>query len=569
LRNSDFKRKIAIGLAVVIFANIILIGIASDHSANAQSQPVFNTPINITGDPDTATTPNIQSVGSNVYVVWEQIDRGVSFRSSPDGGATWNPPLTEPALRLSSAGGTIQDPLISANGSNVYVTWSETITNGHGQPVLEVFEATSTDYGLSFNTAVQLTTGDGYGGGRNAIPGYITSIPASWGNNVYITYASGNNSFVTCSNAAGAPGTWTPAFHYGDAREDQVAAWGGKYVYVTSDDSLWVSNNNCAPGSWSNHTPHPGLGSETWIETYGPNVYDAGEGKGNTSVVHYVYSNNYGQSWSRTQALSKTLYDAWAPMVWAHGNDAWIAVHTFPGGLASQVYVYTSTDAGRSWSAPVVLSSPPKVLSDTSFPFTVASSDGQDVFVAWAQQIPPGYWQFNAAYSSNGGQSWTPPPGIDISLNAKGSNASSNNDLAVAGIAASGPYCFAAYQFTNRTSSQIYFATNDNSPPSTTAQTSPSVSVVTSVSQISESTGISSVSGTTKTTTTSGVSATVSSTTSIQFSIPSSSGSTSSIYPTASYSIFEAVPIIAIVGLAMALALVYRRRRLTGPAPGK
>ncbi len=555
------KSKIAIILAAVIFANILLIGIASGKSS-AQSQPVFGAPIDLSNDQNTATTPNVQSVGSNVYVVWAEQNRGVLFRTSPDGGETWNPPVTEPALKISPPGGIPEDPLMSANGSNVYVTWSETVnTTARGNPALEVFEATSTNQGTSFNPPVQLTTGNGVSGGRNAIPGYLTPIPVSWGNNVYVTYASGNNSYVTCSSDAGAPGTWTPAFHYGDAREDQDAVWGGKYVYVTSDDSLYVSSNNCE--TWTNHTPQPGLGSESWIEAYGPNVYDAGEGKGNTSVVHYVYSNDYGAKWSKTQVLTKTLADAWAPMVWAYGNSAWIAVHTYPGGLASQVYMYMTSNGGKTWTGPVTLSAAPKVLSDTSFPFTVSSSDGKNIFVAWAQQSPPGYWTLLASYSSNGGASWTAPPGIDVSQNRAGINSSSNNDLAVAAIASSGPYCFAVYEQSNKTSSQIYFASN-NSGQITTSTDTTSTSYGTTVTTLTSSVSFSRTTGSSITTRTSSQTSTSTresvSSSSIQFPVPSTttsrSGGSGSLQLLSDAGLAAAV--IAVASLA---AVIFRSRR--------
>jgi hypothetical protein len=51
--------------------------------------------------------------------------------------------------------GRTTGPLLSANGGNVYVVWSQTIGTGAAQNM----EATSTTAGANFSQAVQITTG--------------------------------------------------------------------------------------------------------------------------------------------------------------------------------------------------------------------------------------------------------------------------------------------------------------------------------------------------------------------------------------------------------------------------
>ncbi|MDA4130159.1 MAG: hypothetical protein OK457_05275, partial [Thaumarchaeota archaeon] len=195
--------------------------------AKTFNSPSFSKPINISHDTASAQDPNVQSVGTHVYAVWTERSGGIKFRASPDGGVSWGPPLNKPALTISSPGGTSQYPLMSANGSSIYVVWAQTI----GRTGLQIMEATSTNAGVSFRKPVQLTFGSPTGG-------FIGPVISSWGKNVYIAYdnnTGGQHSFVTCSSNAGALGSWTHPFQFGVYHEPQIAAWGGKYVYAIGD----------------------------------------------------------------------------------------------------------------------------------------------------------------------------------------------------------------------------------------------------------------------------------------------------------------------------------------------
>jgi len=432
-------------LVTLIFVSPAVVAWLPTGISTAATQPIFGKSVNISADSASAQDPNVQNVGTHVYVVWTERSGGIKFRSSPDGGITWNPPLTKPPIRISNIGGTAQYPLMSANGTNVYVVWAQTI----GSSGLQIMEATSTNSGTSFNHPVQLTTGSPAGG-------YIGPVIASWGNNVYVAYdnsSNGQHAFVTCSSNAGL--SWTRVHQYGVYHEAQIYAWGGNYVYAIADygNSLAESSNNC--GSFQNVNLTANIISEPWIWGYGPNVYAAWEGKGAGSFISYTKTNNYGAIWSAPTNFS--LIDAWAPMVGAFGNSAWIAEQQRPGSSASQVFVFTTTNGGTSWSGPVSLTGKGSSTSDTSFPFNVATSDGKNVFVAWSLQVSSGYWVLHAAYSSNGGITWTPAPGINVSKNPSG-EAGNNNDVANAEISAFGAHCYAVWQFISGASNQIYFA---------------------------------------------------------------------------------------------------------------
>src|SRR5579862_1138588 len=87
----------------------------------------FPSAFNLSNDTYNAQYPMVANTGSNVYVVWTEESHGVYFRLSADGGSYWWPSLTVQGLRLSPTGGTTSYPVITANGSNVYVAWSQTL----------------------------------------------------------------------------------------------------------------------------------------------------------------------------------------------------------------------------------------------------------------------------------------------------------------------------------------------------------------------------------------------------------------------------------------------------------
>ena len=264
---------------------------------------------------------------------------------------------------------------------------------------------------------------------------------------------AGKQAYVTCSATAGASGSWTKPFLYGSNHEAEVAAWGGKFVYAIADGSLIVSADNCA--SWTRIKPTSPLGSEPMIAVYGPNVYVSGETKGNMSNARLTSTNDNGKTWSKTINLTAT--NAWHPMIGAFGNSAWVAILQHPGGSAANVMVFTTTNGGTTWNAPVSLSGKGTKTSNEGFPFTVATSDGNNVFIDWSQQISAGYWVMRVSYSADGGITWSPAPGIDVSQNANG-QAGNGADVANGAASAFGTHCYVVWQFISGASNQIYFA---------------------------------------------------------------------------------------------------------------
>src|SRR5579872_739993 len=123
--------QIRAGHAIITLVLIIaVLSQAALLTSGQTSSKMSIGPINLSHDGGRALYPNVQSVGQHVYVVWTEGGRGIKFRTSPDGGITWFPPINMPALTISSPGGTAQYPMMSANGSNVYIVWSQNLNPG-------------------------------------------------------------------------------------------------------------------------------------------------------------------------------------------------------------------------------------------------------------------------------------------------------------------------------------------------------------------------------------------------------------------------------------------------------
>jgi hypothetical protein len=389
-----------------------------------------NAPINVSNDSGTAKYPDIANVGDNVYVTWTEGDGGIRFRASSNGGSSWTPALTAPALRISPSGGNSQYPQISADGSDVYITWSQNV----GSTGLQIMEATSVNYGASFSPAKQLTTGSPSGG-------HITPVIASSGTNVIIAYSAGGPSYAQTSTNAGA--SWTAPVKVNGAHEPQDAIY-GSYMYTIGDGgSVGVSSNDGK--TWHFVRPTGANSTDThepWIAAWGSNVYVAWMTKGVDSVAYVSSSNNYGKTW-KTSTLSVGDKNAWQPMIGVYGNSAWIAWHSQVGGPKAQEWVSYTSNGGATWSKPLSISG---MGNDVGWPWEVATTDGNNIFIMWGELVNPSsyYWVVRASYSGNGGLTWSAPPGINVSQNPSG-EAGQETDDADGAISSYGNTAFAAW----------------------------------------------------------------------------------------------------------------------------
>ena len=102
----------------------------------------------------TLTSPALLATsGDNVYVTWSSNKTGnweISFRASNDGGKTFGE-----KINLSNDTSDSKDPQISASGSNLYVTWWDTVDKKTElkEPIMRV----SNDKGKTFGEEIKVS----------------------------------------------------------------------------------------------------------------------------------------------------------------------------------------------------------------------------------------------------------------------------------------------------------------------------------------------------------------------------------------------------------------------------
>jgi hypothetical protein len=435
---SSNLRIMLFGTTMFLATSLMVFGTVASFATQQAPTITYSPAFNLSNDNGNAIFPMDANSGSHVYVVWTEGSRGIFFRSSPDNGTTWNPPLTSPPLKLNSGNLGTQYPVISANGSNVYVTWTNGITGGSPQ----LFFAVSTNYGISFASAKQITTG---------VNGTITPVISSYGNAVYVGYDQDAQSYAIASSNNGT--TWSSPFHVSSYHEPQVYASPESGVIISDAGGLAVTTN--VGSSWKSFHLKGCCGAEPWVWGNGPNVYIAWETKGNMSKVYYAYSHNYGQSWSSSTLLSTTITDAWGPKIAAYGNTVVITVTVHPDSGSAQNYIYVSNNAGVSWTGPISESG---TAVDIGTSLNVYAY-GSDIFAIWGRESSRGTWVTYGTYSTDNGTTWVSPPGINISNNPSGVAANAN-DVSTGWVVNFGTAAFATWQYQSTTGakSQIYFA---------------------------------------------------------------------------------------------------------------
>ncbi len=389
-------------IPIALLTLFLISGLALDVQAFTAS---FGTPAKLGPGFD----PNVQSVGSNVYVTWTDKSSGIFFRASSDNGQTWGG-----AIKIGSGGNY---PIMSANGNNVYVVWP-----GGG-----IMFTSSSNNGATWSKPMKVSPSGG-----------ITPYIASNGALISVVYLlPTKGSYVTTSTDGGQH--WTSPLLFSNGPEPQTAI-SGTNVYAIADaidrSHVRFAVSNDSGKDWKINTNLP-PGSEEWIVATGSSVYAVWETKSPSSVVWFLSSNDNGVSFN-TKVISSGIPDAWNPMINAIGNNVWVGIQEFGG--KTQNWMLTSTNAGSTWSSTSVTG-----LGHTDgFIVNIATTDGTNV-VAMGIQKSGSTSAALLAYTANGGSSWT---------TSKIGQSDPNNDVAIGSISSDGSHGLAAWQY----NSTIYFA---------------------------------------------------------------------------------------------------------------
>jgi predicted secreted protein with PEFG-CTERM motif len=132
----------------------------------------FASQINVSNDTAPSGAPQIVASGNNVYVVWMDKTPGnydIFVAKSNDTGSTFGVPVN-----VSNTPKDSGYPQITASGNNIYVVWTETISDKN----YDVFFAKSTNGGVTFDTPINIS--------NNIGPSGWPLVAAS--NNIYVTW---------------------------------------------------------------------------------------------------------------------------------------------------------------------------------------------------------------------------------------------------------------------------------------------------------------------------------------------------------------------------------------------
>ena len=145
LKAKSISAAVTTILCIAVAFVVVLAAIAA-QSANSATAVKRPTPI---------LAPTILAAsGNNIYAVWSGNQTGnweISFRASTDNGKTFGE-----KINLSNDTSDSKDPQVAASGSNVYVTWWNTIDKNLGskEPVIKI----SNDNGKTFGDKIMLSS---------------------------------------------------------------------------------------------------------------------------------------------------------------------------------------------------------------------------------------------------------------------------------------------------------------------------------------------------------------------------------------------------------------------------
>src|SRR3989442_1444232 len=288
----------------------------------ALAQLTCGAPLDLSNNLGDSRQPEIAAVGTNAYAVWFDNSPGnfdILFARSTDSGSNFGSPVN-----LSNNPGTSVFPKIAADGSNVYVVWSD---NSPG--TFDILFARSTDGGATFGSPVNLSGGVGF----SFQPKIITS-----GSNIFVIWGTG------CS-----------------------------VLFVRSAD------NGASFSSPINLSNGVGCGTSPADIAASNGNLDVVFRSGPASDIFLVRSTDNGASFNSPVNVSNDADEEDFPQVAASGNNVFVVWRNIPHGN-TDIFFTRSTDGGATFGIPVNLSNDAG-LSELA---QIAASSN-NVYVGWSE----------------------------------------------------------------------------------------------------------------------------------------------------------------------------------------
>ena len=361
----------------------------------SNSASTFNSTLNLSNTSGNSVSPQIATVGNNVYVTWNDNILGndeIAFAVSNDNGQTFGS-----AINLSNNGGSSTVVQIAANGTNVYVVWED---RAGGNPAEILFRA-SNDNGLTFGPTINLS---------NSTTESVQPKIAASGDNVYVVWREfGSNPIIDilfrASNDNGL--TFGPTINLSNS-----AIFAAQPRIIASDDQVYVAwiegnintdvffrasdDNGLTFGSEINISNNAGPSSIPDIALSEDNVYVVWRDQSNfRDDVFFRASDDNGLTFGSEINISNNIRTGTAPKIAAIGTYVYVVWSDGSGN--SDVFFRASDDNGLTFGSEIGLTNNAGFsLSPEIFP------SGNNVYVVWQDRTPGNPEIFFIASNDNG-----------------------------------------------------------------------------------------------------------------------------------------------------------------------
>ncbi len=197
--------------------------------ASSDAGNTFGTPVNVSSNSGNSGAPQIIVNGNIIYVVWMDDSSGnfdILFSKSNDGGKTFAAPLNISSSKLDSG-----YPQFAVDGNNVYVTWTETVTDKN----YDIYFTKSSDGGQTFAQPLDISNTPGASGWPQV---------ASDDSNIYVSWVDNSpgkfDIYIAKSTDSG------NSFEYPvDVNQNSLGSWYNQMSVSSNTVYLaWLGGNN-------------------------------------------------------------------------------------------------------------------------------------------------------------------------------------------------------------------------------------------------------------------------------------------------------------------------------------
>lgn len=200
----------------------IFLSTSGDYGAS------FGAPVDVSNNVGQSGTPQIAVSKNNVYLVWMDNTLGnydILFAKSIDGGKSFSKSVDVSNFHTDSG-----YPQIAVSGKNVYLTWTQTVTNQN----YDVFFAKSSDNGEIFDKPINISNNFGASGwpkiasDGNIYVSWVDSSPGKF--DVFITKSS--NGGMTFENSTNVSNTNKESY------DSKMSTWNNNVYLVWQEGVL-------------------------------------------------------------------------------------------------------------------------------------------------------------------------------------------------------------------------------------------------------------------------------------------------------------------------------------------